>query len=170
MKSSTVAKMGAVISAATALAGVANAQMPSGISVRIGDFLPTSSIASDLSHSWFGFGADMKLSTLSASVPVVGTEAYFGISADYYAHGGDNDIPVALTYNIKQGPLTFAAGIGPDFRNSGDLTSTGVGIAEQASIRYDILKVGVPVFVEGKYFLSSKPELSGFGFYVGVTF
>jgi hypothetical protein len=170
MKISTIAKVG-VIAAAVAFAGTAAAQTaPSGLSVRVGMFLPTNSLASDLGSTWFSFGADIKLSTLSASVPVVGTEAYFGISADYYSHGSDSDIPVALTYNVKQGPLGFAAGIGPDFRNSGDLTSTGVGIGEQLSIKYDIIKVGVPIFVEGKYFFSSKPELSGFGLYVGIKF
>jgi hypothetical protein len=163
MKISTVSRMGAV-AAAAAVMGIAGAQStPSGLSVRLGAFLPTNSQASDLSHTWFSFGADFKLSSMSASVPVVGTESYFGISADYYSHGNDGDIPVALTYNVKQGPVAFAVGVGPDFRNSGDLTSAGVGIGEQVSVSYEISKIAMPIFIEAKYFIASKPELSGFG-------
>jgi len=163
--------MGAV-AAATTFMCMAGAQSvtPSGLSVRLGLFTPTNSLASDLGSTWFGFGADFKLSTLSAAVPVVGTEAYFGISADYYSHGGDSDIPVALTYNVRQGPIALAAGLGPDFRNSGDVTSTGVGIGEQVAFTYEIGKIPIPLFVQAKYFFSSKPELSGFGFYIGARF
>jgi hypothetical protein len=170
MKISTITRMSGVVAAAAAVS-IAGAQAtPSGISARIGMFLPTNSLASDLGHTWFSFGGDIKLSTMSASVPVAGTEAFFGISADYYSHGSDSDIPVALTYNVKQGPIAFGVGVGPEFRNAGDLTSTGVGIAEQVSFSYEISKMAMPIFLEAKYFLSSKSELSGFGLYVGMRF
>ena len=169
MKTSTIVKLGS-IAAATACIAVAGAQTTSGLSVRAGYFFPSNSQASNLGANWFGFGADLKLSTLSASVPVVGTQAYFGISADYYSHGSDNDLPVALTYNIRQSGFVFSAGIGPDFRNASDLTDAGVGIGEQISVAYDIFPGPIPLFLQGKYYFSSKPELSGFALYLGARF
>lgn len=168
MKKSVIAKLGAIGMAAACMS-IAGAQT-SGISVRIGGFFPTNSLASDIGGTWFAFGADMKLSTMHVSAPVTGTESYFGISADYYAHGSDSDVPVALTYNLRQGPATFSAGVGPDFRNAGDLTDTGVGIAEQLGVSYNISSLPTPVFLQIKYFFASRPELSGFGAYIGVKF
>jgi len=168
MRSSTDAKIGSVVAAATCV-GIAGAQT-SGISARLGAFFPTNSSASDLGRSWVAFGLDFKLRQLNAKVPVTGTQSYFGISADYYAHGGDNDIPVALTYNLRQAPFTFSAGIGPDFRDASDLVDTGVGFSEQVGVAYDISKGPMPIFIQAKYFFASKPELSGIGVYIGARF
>jgi len=151
---------------------VAGAQSngPSGISVRLGTFLPTNNLASDLG-TWFGFGIDYKLNAMTAeSSTLPNTQSYFGISADYYSHGANNDVPVALTYNIRQGQMVYSGGIGPDFRNSGDLTSTGVGLGEQISATYEFSHSSNPIFIQAKYFFSSKPELSGFGLYLGARF
>jgi len=171
MKISTITKL-ASVGAVVACACAANAQttVPTGLDVRLGLFMPSNSLASDLGSTWFGFGADYKLSAFAVSAPITGTEAYFGISADYYSHGSDSDIPVVLNYNVRQGQMIYSAGIGPDFRNSGDLTSTGVGIGEQIGVTYEFGKAPIPLFVQAKYFFSSKPELSGFGVYVGARF
>jgi len=152
--------------------GFANAQTngPTGISVRLGAYFPTNSLGSDLASTWFAGGIDYKLNTLSVKAPITNTEGYFGISADYYGHGGDNDIPVALTYNLRQGQIVFSAGIGPDFRNATDLTDNGVGIAEQVGIAYEFVHSYTPVFIAAKYFFASKPELSGAGVYLGIRF
>jgi len=171
MKTSTITKIGtvAVAAASISLAG-AQSNGATGLSARIGVFLPTNSLGSDLGTAWTAFGLDYKISTLSASVPGVGTQSYFGISADYYSFGGDNDLPVALTYNLRQGPVVFSAGIGPDFRNAGDLTGNGVGLGEQVAVAYDLGSGSVPLFIEAKYFFSSRPELNGAAVYLGVRF
>ena len=172
MKISMIAKLSAVACMAACMCAANAADTPSmtGLSARIGSFMPTNSLASDLGHNWFGFGVDYKISNLSLKVPITGTETFFGISADYYSHGSDSDIPVALTANTRQGQFLYSVGVGPDFRNSGDLTSTGVGIGEQVAVSYEFGNTPTPVFLQAKYFLSSKPQLSGFGFYLGVRF
>jgi hypothetical protein len=171
MKKTTLVGLTTAVVAASCI-GTAGAQTngPTGLSARIGGFLPTNSLASDIDSTWFGFGLDYKLKAMSASTPFTNTEAYFGISADYYAAGGDSDIPVALTYNVRQGQCVFSAGIGPEFRNSGDLTSTGVGVAEQIAFTYEFGHSYTPIFIQAKYFFSSEPELSGFGIYLGARF
>ncbi len=170
MRQSSLAKMGAMAAAAGCMA-IAGAQAtPSGLSVRLGLFLPTSSDARIISSSWINFGADYKLSTLSFKIPGVDLQSYFSVSADYFTHSGDNDLPVALNYNLRQGSIVYSAGIGPEFRNAGDLTSTGVGLGEQIGVSFDLGAGPMPIFIQGKYYFSSKPELSGFGVYVGVKF
>ena len=171
MRISTIAKLGSV-AATAACVGMAAAQSngPSGISVRVGGFFPTNSLATDLGSSWIGFGVDYKLNSFSAKDPAPGSGSYWGLSADFYSHGSDNDLPVALTYNIRQGQFVYSAGIGPDFRNSTDLTGNGVGISEQLAASYDFSTGSIPLFLQAKYFFSSRPELSGFGIYLGARF
>ena len=171
MRKSTIAKLGAV-AAAVACVCAAGAQTngPSGLSVRVGLFTPTSSEAGDISKNWVDFGLDYKLNALSFKIPGVGLQSYFGISADYYSHSGDNDLPVALTYNLRQGSLIYFGGIGPEFRNAGDLTGTGTGLGEQLGLSYEFGSGPIPLFVQAKYFFSSRPELSGLGLYVGARF
>lgn len=169
MRYSTIAKLGAMAAAAGCMA-IAGAQTPSGLSLRIGTFLPTSSDARNVSNSWLNFGADYKINSLNYKVPGIGLQSYFSISADYYSHSGDNDLPIALNYNLRQGGLVASAGIGPEFRNAGDLTGTGTGIGEQLGVAFDLGSGPVPIFIQAKYFISSRPELSGLGLYVGVRF
>jgi hypothetical protein len=170
MKKTTLTGLAATL-AAISCVSMAGAQTngPTGISVRLGGFVPTNNLASDLG-TWFGVGVDYKLNTLSATAPITNTEGYFGLSADYYSHGSDNDVPVALTYNLRQGQMVWSVGLGPEFRNAGDLTSTGVGLAEQIGVAYEFGHTHTPFFISAKYYFSSEPELSGFGFYVGARF
>jgi len=161
-----------MIGVAGACVGAAGAQTngPSGFSARIGGFFPTNSLASDIGGTWFAFGVDYKLNALSVSLPQTATQSYFGLSADYYAHGGDNTIPVAFTYNLRQNQMVFSAGIGPEFRNASDLTDNGVGLSGQVGFTYEFGNTPTPFFVQAKYFLSSRSELSGFGVYAGLRF
>jgi hypothetical protein len=140
------------------------------LSVRVGAFLPTSSQAGDIGKTWIAFGADYKLNTLALKVPGVDLQSYFAISADFYSHSGDSDLPVALTYNLRQSQIVYTAGIGPEFRNAGDLTSTGTGIAAQLGLAFEFGTGPLPLFVQAKYFISSRPELSGLGLFVGARF
>ena len=159
------------MTAAIGCMAIAGAQAaPSGLSARIGLFLPTSTQARDISSSWINFGLDYKLKALSYKIPGVDLQSYFSVSADYYTHSGDNDLPVALNYNLRQGSIIYSAGIGPEFRNAGDLTSTGTGLAEQLGVSFDLGAGPMPIFIAGKYYFSSKPELSGFAVYAGVRF
>ncbi len=171
MKKSNFMKL-AMIAVAAGSVVAANAQSngPSGLSARIGAYFPTSDSAKNLGSTWFVFGADYKLNSLAVAAPGVGLQSYLGISADYYAKGGDSNLPVALTYNLRQSQMVYSIGIGPEFRNSGDLTSTGVGLAEQVGVSYELGNMPTPIFIQAKYFISGRPELRGLGVYVGIRF
>ncbi len=171
MRKTTIAKLSLMAGAMMAIS-FAGAQTngPQGYSVRLGLFMPSNNLASELGHTWFGLGVDYKLNSMQTTSPSKGDQAYFGISADYYSHGSNSDIPVAFTYNLRQGQMVWSAGLGPDFRNSGDLTSTGIGLGEQIGVAYEFGNTATPFFVAAKYFFSSKPELSGLGIFIGARF
>jgi hypothetical protein len=168
MTTSKYLKVG-MIALAGACIGAASAQSsgPLGISARIGGFYPSSDSARNLSSTWYSFGLDFKLSTL----PSLGTgfHSYIGLSGDYIGNGGDNIIPVALTYNIRQGQMVYSAGLGPEFRNDGDLESSSVGLGEQVGVAYEFGNMPTPIFIQAKYFFGSS-QLNGLGVFLGVRF
>jgi len=171
VRNSKFIKLGfvALAAACVAAANADNSGM-TGISGRVGIFWPSAGSARDLGTTWFAFGADYKLNTIPVSIPGSGLQSYLSLSGDYYAHGGNRDMPFALNFNVRQNQFVFSAGIGPDFRNSGDLTSTGVGIGEQIGVTYELGNMPTPMFIQAKYFMASKPELSGLAAYVGIRF
>ena len=172
MNRNWIAKAG-VVAVALGVAGAASAQTngPSGISARIGVFFPTDDLAKDLGKTWFGFGADYKITRYSVDAPTSDTLSYISISADYYEKGGTRSIPVAVNYNVRNGQLVWSAGLGVDFvRLPAD---NSLGLSGQLGATYEFKNGSAPYnpfFVQAKYFFSSKSELNGFGVYAGYRF
>lgn len=162
-----------VCAAALGVVTVANAQTngPSGVSARLGIFLPTGNAAKDLGNSWFGFGADYKLRKYAVGAPTEDTLSYLSVSADYYEKGDLRAIPVALNYNVRNGQLVYSAGLGVDFvRTFSDSTT---GLSGQLGVTYEFANANAPTtpfFVQAKYYISSKSDLNGFGVYAGFRF
>jgi len=172
MRKSSIAKLG-VAALAVAFSGIASAQTtgPSGISARLGVFLPTNNLARDLGRTWFAFGADYKLNRYSVEAPTTATRSFLSISADYYEKSGTRAIPVALQYNVRSGQLVFHGGLGVDFVRVVD--DSTIGLSGQLGATYEFANTNQPYnpfFVQAKYFFSSKSELSGFGIFVGYRF
>jgi len=167
MRQSWVAKLSAA-ALGLVLAGAAGAQSfaPLGLSVRAGVFLPTSGDARDAGNSWFAGGIDYKLSSLSLPAPGIGSQ-YLSLSADYYEKDSFRAIPIAINYNLRMSKLVYSIGVGVDFDRVG---SDSTGIGGQAAISYELGPSPTPVFLQLKYFVSSKSDLDGFAGYVGVKF
>lgn len=168
MKHTKLATLAAV-AALSGVAAIAGAQTngPLGISVRAGVMLPTND---DAFSTAFAAGIDYKLRNFSLRSPGEGLQSYLGLSADYYGDGDHNNIPVALTYNVRSGSIVYHAGIGIDF-HAGDDTGTSLG--GQVGIAYEFGNAGRannPLFLQAKYFITDKSELSGFGLYLGYRF
>lgn len=157
---------------AVAGASIAGAQSngPIGLSARLGIFFPTSRDTRDLtSPNWFAVGADWKWKEMPVSSVNPDTVAYLGLSADYYTHGSDNSaLPIVVNYNVRSGQFVYSAGLGVDFvrANFGNKS----GLAGQLGVAYEFGNMPTPVFVQAKYFISSRSELSGFGVFAGVRF
>lgn len=165
----------AAIAALSGVAAVASAQTngPTGLSARVGIFLPTDRFATDISATWFNFGLDYKISKFNVSAPAEGLQSYLGLSADYYAASGTSNVPIALTYNLRQNNFVYSAGIGADFYNLDDVNETGTSLGGQVGVAYEFGNAGrvdKPLFVQAKYFITRKSQLNGFGIYFGVRF
>jgi hypothetical protein len=170
LRNNSIAKAG-VAALAIGIAGVASAQSngPTGLSPRLGVFLPTSG---GVGSTWFGAGIDYKLNALSSTIPPASVGyGYFGLSADYYTYGGNSNIPVVINYNWRYTNLVFALGAGIDFYDVPALsTGSGTGFDAQASATYDFGHSNNPFFLQAKYFLASREQLRGFGIYAGLRF
>jgi len=169
MKNIALAKVGAT-AFGLALVGVASAQspVPIGLSARIGAFAPTSS---GVGGTWFGLGLDYRLTSIPGTIPGSGTVGYFGLSADWYSHGADSNIPVVINYNLKSNGFTYSIGAGIEFYDiPGFSSSTGTGFDGQLGVAYEFGNMPTPIFLQVKYYLSGKSDLDGFGFYAGIRF
>lgn len=147
---------------AIGLALVAAASASAQISPRIGLVFPATSGGSTA----LGFGLDYKLSALPGSVSAGGTATYWSLVADYYSHGGFSNLPVDLAYNFGGKGLTFFGAGGIEFEKTGG--GTGSGLDLQAGVTYALSNLPLPVFLQAKYFFSSKSDLRGIGVYAGV--
>jgi len=168
MRNRLISKMG-VAAAALMMVGVASAQTngPSGISARLGAVWP------NVGDSVFAAGLDYKLAS-APTAPARGSYlTYVGFSLDYYSRNSDNyNVPVAVTYNIRNNQFVLSAGIGVDFSNADGDGKTGLGGQLAATYEFGSNE-GVtpnPLFVQAKYFFANEPDLSGFGLYLGYRF
>ncbi len=169
---SWMTKIGVVAGLAMA-GGVASAQSngPTGISVRLGVFLPTGTVGENIGHTWFAGGLDYKINTVPVSAPTAyaGMPSYLSISGDYYEKGGDRAIPVVLNYNLRVKNYVFAVGLGAEDTSYSGGSST-IGFAGQVAASYDFTGMTLPVFLQAKYFFSGKDEFRGVGLFVGARF
>ena len=161
--------MAGVAALLVAVPTVAGAQTngPTGISARIGVFMPTANVAKALSKNWMAFGLDYKLKSQMMAAPTEDTLAYLSVSADYYSKNNTSAMPIALNYNIRASQIVWSAGIGMDFVRIGTNTS---GFAAQVGAAYEFGPGPTPFFLQAKYFFSSKTDLNGFGIYAGARF
>lgn len=155
--------------------GAAGAQMSgqSGVSGRIGYFLPTNSAAGG--GNWLSFGADYRLNSVSAPAMTMrsGTSTFVTLSGDYYNHGGFRNIPVAFNYNVRSMQLIFSAGVGVGFQTVYDHETIDLGGQIGATYEFSSgrgMRTGSTFFVQAKYFLASNSLLDGLGLYVGMRF
>jgi hypothetical protein len=180
LNKSWMTKLGMIL-ATGMIAGVASAQLgrsynngsgsTTGISVRIGAFLPLSSAGTDIGSEWFAGGLDYKLSSVATANPAsVGSlPSFLSISGDYYEKEGNRTIPVALNYNVKMNKLLYAVGAGVEDAQLNGGTST-ISFAAQAAVSYDLSKAPIPIFLQAKYFYSNHEEFRGIGVFLGARF
>ena len=168
MRKSWLAMAGvAALLAVVPSAASAQTNGPTGISARIGFFLPTAQLARNLGQNWFAFGADYKLNTANMAAPTEDTLAYLSISGDYYSKGNASAMPIALNYNVRASQIVWSAGVGLDMVRLGTNTT---GFAAQVGAAYEFGPGPTPFFVQAKYFFSSKTDLNGFGIFLGARF
>ncbi len=156
----------------------AQSGQPSGISARIGLFLPSNKAAEDEGTTWLSFGLDYRFNQSNAPAMVMrnGTGTFYSLSVDYYDKGGYRNIPIAVNYNVRAQQLIFTAGAGGCIETAADHETIGLGF--QIAVTYEFTgsaqTIGQmnqkPFFLQAKYFLASDSALDGLGVYVGMRF
>jgi hypothetical protein len=143
---------------------------PVGLSLRAGAFLPSDSSARDLANTWFAFGAELKLKDLHFGEMQPGYSSSLSLSLDYYNKDDYRHTPVLVNYIGRVDQFYYTGGIGVGFTSVPTLTGSesSTDLAYSLGVGYDFQHSKLPVFAEARYFGSSKSELNGFAFYLGV--
>lgn len=149
----------------------AQATKPIGLSVRLGLFYPTSSVAQDEGKSWFGGGVDYKLGDLPSS-KVQGYSASYTVSLDMFSKGDFRSVPILANYVVRRNDLYFFGGAGVSFTRTrkGADTENSTELAFQVGVGYEVRRGNLPLFGELKWMGNAESDLSGFGVFVGVRF
>ena len=145
---------------------------PTGLSVRLGLFMPSSSIGRNEGNSWFGGGVDWKIK--EGMMGNSGASGTYSVSADWFGKGSLSTVPVMLNFTSHNKESYWSVGAGValtrDYvvvgavRNSRNKTNFGY----TAALGWEFQKGSNPLFVEGRYFGNSNSNLSGFGVFVGI--
>lgn len=158
---------------ATLVASPALAQesRPLGLALRAGLFWPTNSNTRNMEgDTWFSLGAEYKIRDLSLATMDTGMPAALTLSLDYQGKGNFRHVPVLVNYVARNNQVFYSVGLGVGFTRVPIVGGTDdkTRLAYQLGIGYDFQQGSTPVFVEAKYFGSSRSELNGFGFFLGV--
>ncbi len=144
--------------------GVASAQLGVGplSSVRGGVFFGTNGG----SRTGWAVGADTKF--VGLKLPFLGVGASLEGSVDYYQVGSNHNIPVLLGARFTQGMTSFGIGAGVGFSHVSSGESVDFNMA--FSVRQSLSKGPLPLFLEGRYYYSSRNAVSGIALMLGLRF
>ncbi len=151
---------------------MADYNKPLGLSVRAGIFWTSSDAAKAVEgNRWFLGGLEYKLGDLKYGSD--GMNSSYSVSLDYYGKGGWSSAPVLFNVVARQSALYYSAGIGFAFTktySNGVSNGSNTDFAYQFTLGYDLVKGQQPLFIEGKYFGSGRPDLNGIALAVGIRF
>lgn len=161
----------AALLAAFAFAGATTASAqetkPIGLSIRAGLFFPSNGNAKDAEgSSWFAGGAELKVKDVNwKGVSEVQT-GHLSVSLDYIGKGEFKNVPFLVNYVGRNNEWYYTAGIGASFSSfEGDNRAR---LGYQLGVGYDFTQGKNPVFLEAKYWGTSKSEFNGFAVYAGI--
>ncbi|MBS1718483.1 MAG: hypothetical protein JSS72_12205 [Armatimonadetes bacterium] len=161
-----------ILGAAILPAAQAQVSKTMGLSVRAGVFFPTNSDARAEGKNWFIGGADYRLNSGALGGMAGGpVNSISSISVDYYNKGDFQNLPVLLNVTTRQNELYYTMGAGIAFaqipNGSGGRESKN-GLAYAVAIGMNFEQGKSPLFIEGRYYGSSRSELNGFAVMLGI--
>lgn len=160
----------ALVIAILAVAGGTFAQevKPLGLSVKLGLFYPSSSVAQTAGDNWFGFGVDYKLGTLTA-MSREGYMASYSLSVDLFQKGDFRATPILLNYTGRSSSQIYylaGAGVSLNKKPGGD----GTDFAYALGLGYEFTRFKLPTFAEVRWLGNGDSDLNGWSINVGVRF
>ena len=166
-----------VLGAAAVMASVgatAQTTKPMGLSVRAGIAFPTSGYGRDIGRTWFGVGAEYKISDANFGTMDRGSSGIVTLSVDYYGKGAASSVPILINYVGMQNEFFYSVGAGLAMTRDEELVGgvnrgrNRTNFAYQFGVGYNFQSGSNPLFVEGKYLGNSNSRLNAFGLFVGV--
>jgi len=153
-----------MLAAALLSASFAQAQLGVGqfSSVRGGFFFPTNGG----SKTGFAFGVDSRF--VGLKIPVLGVGTSIEGSIDYVSAGSNHNIPVLIGARVGAGQTSFGVGAGVGFSHVGNGDSVDYNMA--FSVRQGLSTGPLPLYLEGRYYYSSRASVRGFAVMVGLRF
>lgn len=147
------------------------ASASTGLSLRVGVFLPTSTAGTNIGNEWFAAGIDYKLNATSPTTQMGVLPTYLSLSLDYFGKDDNTAYPLLINYNVKMQNIVYFVGAGvQETQLSGGNSKATTSLALQGGVNYDLVKRPVPVFLQAKYMYSNYEAFRGVGVYVGIRF
>lgn len=162
-----------VLGASAAFAGQGGpADGLSGLSVKVGLFVPVTRDSRDAFGNTGLIGAEYAFSRMTPTVS--GLKRSLSISVEAWGRDDYGSVPVTLNYNIETfNRLRFSAGIGlaaVQAPFSGGGIDRKVRLAYGLSAAYILSPKANSFFVEAKFLGNGDTDLSGFAFSLGYRF
>jgi hypothetical protein len=161
-----VATAGALALGVMAVPAAAQTTKPVGLSLRAGIGFPTAS--GSRRDMLFAVGAEFKVSDANLGMADKSANGHISLSADYLGKSSSYAIPVLLNYVGMNNEFFYSAGAGISFDHSGNGGDNKGNFGYQVGLGYNFQQSQTPVFLEAKYFGSSKSEFNAIGVYLGV--
>ena len=155
--------------AVCALAASASAQTskPVGLSIRAGVGWPTS--GNNGHDTLFCAGAEFKISDANwNNMGGPGTGGHISLSADYLGRNSAYAFPVLINYVGQANEFFYSVGAGASFDHGGSGTSNKTNFGYQFGLGYNFQQAQTPLFLEAKFFGSSKSDFNAIGVYLGI--
>lgn len=141
---------------------------PLNLSFKLGNFKPQFSGARSDEDKWPAFGIETRFKNLGVSTSNPGTSTYLTISVESAGSGDWRTTPLMLNLVARTNELYLFGGAGVAFSEEPrESDSTRIGF--QVGAGWDFLQGKTPLFVEAKYFVTTKNDhFNGYGIYLGV--
>lgn len=157
------------------VAVAANAQetKPMGLSLKAGAFFPSKGAAKSAGKTWFIGGVEYKLKNSAMGTMGTGMNGELSLSVDFFQKGDFRNVPVLINWTGGQSEFYYTAGIGLGFTKiptSSTTTESKSTFAYAFGVGYNFQQGKSPLFVEVKYYGSSKSDLNGVAALVGFRF
>ena len=169
--------LGTAVVALVAVSAFAQESKPVGLSVRAGVFFPSNGdTKTATSKTWFVGGLDYKLPNIGGLGTMGAGKAggsEFNLSVDYFQKGDFRSVPVLVNWVGGQNEVFYSVGAGLGFNKLPDGnggTSSKSAFAYAVAVGYNFQQGKSPIFVEARYYGSSKSQLNGFGLEAGIHF
>lgn len=142
----------------------ADDQKLSGLSLRVGVFLPTEKSTRDVAESMFSGGVDFRLADINRNISTF-------LSLDFADKSGFRNVPLLFNAKEKLGPIYVIGGAGISFtrRPTDNGTEDKTRFSYEGGVGFDF-GGETPVFVEGRFIGSDIRQLNGVGVFLGVRF